>query len=144
MTYSNIFGLADTTAGLTSTFQIALFKGNTTIGGFNFLLGDIAISYGTLNSALSGTATVGIASSATTFTPLPGTADGQISSLTGLPTGSSFLLFRPSIGNVPYVASIASLPGTTAVPEPSDVALLAIGALGLFAGSRRRKAPAPC
>ncbi len=143
VTYDAIFEAANVSGRTSNTFQIALFTGNTTIGGFDFLTGDIALSYGALEDGIAaGSATVGVAASLAQFTPLPGTTDGQISSLSRLPGGESFVLFRPGAGNASYGASVASLPAIASIPEPSDVALLGVGSLGLFAGVRRRKVPA--
>lgn len=139
-TWVSAFDLSSILPGTGNTFQAVLFTGAATLNGFAFQAGDIAFSYSTLNAPFSrGTATVGIANlTGSSTAPLPGTTDGQISNYNLLPTGSSFLLFRPDATQTTYAASIVT-PGTGTVPEPSSAVLCGIAGLaGLVAARARR------
>lgn len=121
-----------------STFQAALFFAQTTVGSFTFQPGDAAFSYAALGHPISGlTATVGVANDLETFTGAPGTLDGQLLALGGLPTsGGRFLLVRANaLGG--YTISEQSTAVVT--PEPTSAVLLGAGVVGLGAFARRRR-----
>jgi len=135
------------------SFQVALFLGNTTVGGFHFLAGDIAFSYGPLNAPIlyeveqAGvplSVTVGVANNSTNFTGVPGNNNGFVTDLTSLPTGNNFLLYRPgSTAGSGYSVTVASTAdGTvvpTATPEPASLVSAAIaGVIGLGCAWYRR------
>ncbi len=124
-------------SSLTVSYQVALFGANTTYAGFNFLLGDIALSYNSLVTPTTGDFTVGVhGTTSALFTPLPGDSDGLVNYNPGvslLPTGSNFILFRYNSTTGQYVSSIQS----ASVPEPTSAGLVA-GAVALMAGRRRR------
>jgi hypothetical protein len=125
VTYQSMYGFNQTTTGQSSDFQVILFMNNVTLGGFHFLAGDIAMSYGNLNSAIDGqTFSVGVAQNSSNFTSAPASIDGQLTDFTSLPTGSQFFLFRPDSGGMQV-----SVESTT--PEPASLALFAIGLIGL-------------
>lgn len=138
VTWSNLQGVdPNSAADQSSTFQAVLFLANTLIGGHDFLAGDIAFSYGTLNhlitdsQVLGSTATVGVGQSASVFTGLPAVADGQISSLAGLPN-PGFLLYRSNGAGGYDVAQI---------PEPGTLPLVGLG-MAVWLARRRRPAAA--
>lgn len=131
-------------------FQAAMFTADTTIGSFHFLKNDIAFSYNLVTPSfrLDGngdSATVGLnwvdpnGAQSPRFAPLPGDADGNISSAQAglLPTGhGDAILFRPN-GNNYDVSIINAAP----VPEPTSMAVLAVataGSIGLRAWRRKR------
>ena len=138
VTYQGMFGFNDVTAGRTSDFQVILFFGDKTFGGFNFHAGDIAISYGNLNSTREGTITVGVGQENGSTTGNPASATGQLANFNSLPRGSQFLLYRPhNEDGIVYSVSIED----TAVPEPASLAITGIGlaALGFFGRRATRK-----
>lgn len=140
VTWSGVYDHGYLATGATDTFQAVLFFGNTVVNGYQFLAGDIAISYGSMLGVFNtGTATVGLGSSVSNYVPLAGTTDGQIRNYSLLPTGSNFLLFRPN-GSNSYNASTQSLVQPAAVAEPSSWVLLGAG---LILATRLRPAPAP-
>jgi len=145
ITYQNLYGFDNVTAGLTTDYQIVLFGANTTLRGFDFLAGDIAMSYGNLASVRDGSVTVGVAESTSNFTGTLLSIDGELLDVGSLPTGSQFLLYRPheepiiaalragslsanslSEGNrVLYNVSLETMAtsNTIATPEPGTLAL---------------------
>lgn len=134
-TWQNLFGVQDPSGG-TSTFQILLLLNDSTIGGYSFQAGDIAISYGGLGHATDGTITVGVAQNGSNGTGTPFSADGQMTDLSLLPSGNEFLLYRPNQSGG-YDVSVAS-----AVPEPSSLALMGCGLIGLATYARRKRSQA--
>jgi hypothetical protein len=137
LTYQSIYGFANASAGMTADFQIILFMGDTTLAGFQFQAGDIAISYGRLNNALDGTFSVGVALDQTNWTPFPDTIGGQLSDLGVLPTGAQFLLFRPETQPIlPAIRvhladeaqqTVYQVSVESATPEPDGLSLVGAG-----------------
>jgi hypothetical protein len=123
----------------TMTTQVIWFEKDMQIQGFDFKKDDIAFGY----SGFSGgtiDATIGVGKDANVFTPIPGDADGLISSTQNqsnlIPWGDKeFLLFRPQAGGASYLGTRESF---TAVPEPSSL-LMALSAGGLVLTKWRRK-----
>jgi hypothetical protein len=116
--WQNIAGDASPSGG-TSSFQVLLFFSAATVDGFSFHSGDIAISYGSLNDAPSGTFTVGVAQNGLNGVGNPMSSDGQLTNLASLPAGNEFFLYRPD-GNS-YDVSVQE---TSAVPEPRSIGLI--------------------
>jgi hypothetical protein len=153
VTYENMVTSSETPTlhaqdpAYTSTFQVALFTGDTVVNGFTFHSGDIAISYGAMNAPLvfnpedpavkGPTGTIGVAKDLFTETGLPTAFSGYITDLSTLPTGSSFFLYRPNSDQSSYSVSVAS---PLAVPEPASMAMLVIGLLPIAVVYRRDSA----
>jgi hypothetical protein len=140
VTYQSLYAFSDTATGHSVDAQIILFMDHTTIGGFNFLAGDIAISYGTVNTKIEDhTFTVGAALNRDTFNSTPGSTDGQLSNFSTLPTGSQFFLFRPNQGTFDVSIEHSTSTGASGVPEPASLALAGIGLIGfgLFKSRKR-------
>jgi len=124
----------------TRSAQVLWFEAATTIRGVTFEPDDIVFSYvghvvGTADFGLQLFATIGIADSSTSFTPLPGDMDGSITAgESGLLAweSNSYLLFRPEILQAGGTGYVASKNYFTAVPEPS--AGLMLGFVGSLAG----------
>ncbi len=140
VTYESLFGNGDVTPGHITDLQILLIMANTTIDGFNFQQGDIAIGYGQLlHTIRDTTATVGVGDGFGFFTGNNTTADGSLTSLNGLPTGNRFLLYRPVIVNddeetaITYNVSVEA----TATPEPATFLISAIGIAAVALLKRR-------
>ncbi len=144
LSYQNLYAFDDITSGFTTDYQIILFLGNTTLSGFDFQSGDIAISYGRIASVPEGSFTVGVAQSPQFFTGTPLTVDGELNDSSSLPTGNQFFLYRPEevaiinairgsgLANsleegerVDYSVSVES----TVTPEPGTLALAGLALL---------------
>ncbi len=114
--------------------QAILFRGAVNLQGFNFLAGDIAFSYGTMNGGTPGnTATVGInAGDGVNFVTAPGTVNGTEAggNIPNFASTGQFFLFRPNAGGG-YSGTLSS------VPEPASMVALGLGAVALL---RRRRA----
>ena len=152
VTYQSIYGFNDTNPDHTSDYQIVLFMAGTTIGGFEFQAGDIAISYGHLASTPEGSFTVGVAHDTSNFAGTPLSVDGELFDLSTLPSASQFLLYRPQDSPILSAISTRDAPPrgervvysvsleSTATPEPVSMALFGIGLMGLaFLGRHRRR-----
>lgn len=118
------------------SYQLALFGADMTYRGFDFKLGDIAMSYdGLANLPTSGDFTIGVnnGTSPTVGVPIPGDADGVLNYLNQtnlVPLGEGqFILFRATGSGTSYTASIQ------VVPEPATLGMVA--AAGLIARRRR-------
>lgn len=139
-------------------FQIALFGGNVTVGGYDFKANDIAFSYHKMvGPPVGGTATVGLdAGDGTNFTTPPDFPDGLVDAYSklalfstsgsglgsqGLGPQNGFYKFSQN-GSGGYDATIVPTGGGTpsAAPEPGTLALLGLG-VSLMGGIafRRRK-----
>lgn len=127
--------------GQAASFQVSLFNANQTVtlgngDQFNFLAGDVAISYGSIPTVYDGgTAVAGVANGGgSDHDGAFGLTDGRVTNATSslIPSGQSFFLFRWNSGESSFDTSI----GTFApVPEPGALALL--GLAGLVARRRR-------
>ena len=142
VTYQQMLGFDDPAQGKTSDFQVVLFMSDRTLNGFQFLAGDIAISYGQLASVVDGTLTVGVALDGTNFTGTPISPGGQLPNVGTLPAGSGFLLYRPQPEFTPHAGTEQGPQQVTYdvsvqvsnTPEPATFALIGIGltALGVW------------
>ncbi|WP_435008743.1 PEP-CTERM sorting domain-containing protein [Tundrisphaera lichenicola] len=130
-----------------STFQVALFTGDTLLNGFSFHAGDIALSYGALNASLAfepddkdvtgPTGTIGVGRNANVFTGLPTDSRGYVTDLYTLPTGNNFFLYRPDASGSSYTVSVVEPLIAPPVPEPASIIMLAIGLLPIAVAGRR-------
>jgi hypothetical protein len=146
VTWDNVQRYSDPTS-IRYSFQAVLFGSDTTINGFAFQTGDIAMGYNPINaySASYLTATVGLnEGDGVGFTPTPGTTDGAVSgsNVNVLPTGTNqFVLYRPD-GAGGYTASVQEF-GVSPVPAPPGFILAGLGCLGMVGGLRLRRRFAP-
>jgi hypothetical protein len=138
--YQSVYAFSDTAVGHSTDAQIVLFMSNTSVGGFKFLAGDIAISYGNINTKIEAdTFTVGVAFDRNTFTGTPGSSDGQLTNFDSLPRGSEFVLYRPD--GATYAVSIqdTATQNTSGVPEPASLVLGGLGLVGVAILRRRKR-----
>lgn len=139
VTWNNVSTFFDQTQKF--TFQALMFNQSQNMGGFNFHAGDIAFAYGGLGGPLNSqdSGTVGLnKGQGTGDAGLPGTGQTLITSADFPklePFKTEFILYR--YNGVGYDVSYEHL--NSAVPEPSTMAVIGLGAMGLMRRRRKRK-----